>query len=119
MADRTGVSAHTLRYYERIGLILDVPRDDNGYRCYAEADIEWIGFLRQLKATGMPLKQMQCFADLRRQGDGTAKQRRELLEQHRQTVVAQVAALNDCLGMIDYKINKHRQKERAICNPPD
>ena len=80
VAAETGVSNHTLRYYERIGLILDVNRAPNGHRRYSPHDIEWITFLKQLKATGMPLAQMQKFAELRRQGNSTAKQRREMLE---------------------------------------
>ena len=113
MAAVTGVSVHTLRYYEKIGLLLDVARDENGYRCFSEADVEWVGFLRQLKATGMPLAEMQMFAELRRQGDHTARQRREMLEAHRLKVVEQMEKLNDCLTMIDFKIARHRRKEAS------
>ena len=112
VAEETGVSQHTLRYYERIGLILDVARAPNGHRRYTAADLEWIAFLKQLKATGMPLVQMQKFAELRRQGDGTAKQRREMLEAHRKTIRQQMQILNDCLAVIDDKIERHRQTER-------
>ena len=111
MADKTGVSAHTLRYYEKIGLLLNIARDEKGYRRYCAADVVWVSFLRQLKATGMPLEQVQQFAELRRQGDHTARQRREMLEAHRRVVVEQVAALQECLAMIDFKIERHRQKE--------
>ncbi len=55
IAKETNLSRHTLRYYERIGLILDVDRAPNGHRRYSDDDIEWIAFLKQLKATGMPL----------------------------------------------------------------
>lgn len=111
-AELTGVTIHTLRYYERIGLILDVRRDANGYRRYTPADIEYIQFLCQLKTTGMPLAQMQQFAALRRAGDHTAAARRKLLEAHRATVEQQMADLNACLAMIDYKIDKQRQTEK-------
>ena len=112
-ASQTALSVHTLRYYERIGLILDVQRDVNGYRRYVSADIEWIGFLKQLKATGMPLQQMQQFAELRRQGDHTARQRREMLETHRQSVVQQMQELAACLDIIDFKIERQRKKEQS------
>ena len=112
VAEETDVSSHTLRYYERIGLILDVNRAPNGHRRYTDDDIEWIAFLKHLKATGMPLAQMQKFAELRRQGDGTAKQRREMLEAHRKTIVQQMQMLNDCLAVIDYKIDRHLRSER-------
>jgi len=110
-AKKTNISSHTLRYYERIGLILDINRAPNGHRRYVDADIEWIAFLKQLKATGMPLTLMQEFAELRRQGDQTAKQRRAMLESHRKAILQQMQMLNDCLSMVDYKINRHRQSE--------
>lgn len=112
MATLTGVSAHTLRYYEKINLLLDVGRDNNGYRRFVQADVEWINFLRELKATGMPLAQMQRFAELRRQGDETASLRRNMLERHRIEVLNQIEALNGSLAMIDFKIERHRQKEK-------
>ena len=111
MAVRTGLSVHTLRYYEKIDLLLDIGRDSNGYRRYRESDVVWAGFLRELKKTGMPLAQMQRFAQLRRRGDETARERRELLEAHRRSVVAQIEALNESLRAIDTKIARHRQKE--------
>ena len=108
----TGLTDHTLRYYERIGLILDQRRNTSGYRVYGDVDLEYISFLRQLKATGMPLAQMQQFAQLRRAGDHTAAERRHLLEVHRRTVKQQMADLNACLAMIDYKIERQREKEQ-------
>ena len=113
MAELTGVSAHTLRYYEKIKLLLDITRDRNGYRRFNSADIEWVNFLRQLKATGMPLAQIQQFAELRRQGDHTSRERREMLEQHRLSVVADMEKLDTCLNMIDFKIERHRKKEAS------
>lgn len=113
MATITGISAHTLRYYEKINLLLDIARDKNGYRRYSKADVEWVGFLCQLKATGMPLAQMQVFAELRHQGGHTAQQRREMLESHRFKVVDQIEKLHDCLKIIDFKIERHRQKESS------
>ncbi|MEM7344595.1 MAG: MerR family transcriptional regulator [Chloroflexota bacterium] len=112
VAAETGVSSHTLRYYERIGLILDVTRAKNGHRRYTADDLEWIAFLKQLKATGMPLAQMQAFAELRRQGLSTAKQRREMLEAHRAIVSQAMEQLQACLTMIDYKIARHRRTEQ-------
>ncbi len=116
VVEKTGVSHHTLRYYERIGLILDVNRAPNGHRRYSDDDLEWIAFLKQLKATGMPLTEMQTFAQLRRQGRGTARQRREMLETHRKTIVREMQMLQDCLTMVDYKIERHRRTERADAN---
>ena len=114
VAQATGVSKHTLRYYERIGLILDVPRSKSGHRLYGAKYIEWISFLKHLKKTGMPLAHMQKFAELRRKGKSTAKQRREMLQAHRQTVEKQIAALSDCLSVIDSKIERHRRTELGL-----
>lgn len=114
VAEKTDLSNHTLRYYERIGLILDVNRAPNGHRRYSNDDLEWIAFLKQLKATGMPLAQMRKFAELRRQGNSTAKQRREMLEAHRKTIVQQMQMLNDCLAVIDYKIERHCRNEQNV-----
>lgn len=100
---RTGVSAHTLRYYERVGLIEPVDRGDRGERLYARRDLEWIAFLQRLRATGMPIREMKQFADLRRQGARTVAERRALLEAHRHRVCAEIDRLRSGLAAIDAK----------------
>ena len=82
VAKRTGLTAYTLRYYERAGLIAPVARAPGGQRRYAASDMEWIGFLLRLRETQMPIGQMQAFARLRSEGNATAPERRQLLEQH-------------------------------------
>lgn len=114
VAEETSLSGHTLRYYERIGLILDINRAQSGHRRYKTDDLEWISFLKQLKATGMPLAQMQQFAQLRREGVSTAGQRREMLEHHRQSILDQMQALNESLAMVDIKIARHRKSEEDM-----
>ena len=74
VAERTGLTAHTLRYYERIGLIAAVSRAPGGQRRYASADLDWLAFLLRLRETGMPIQGMQAFARLRSQG-GRQRQR--------------------------------------------
>lgn len=113
-AKETGVSKDTLRYYERIGLITDVARAKNGHRRYSDDDIFWIQFLKQLRATGMPIAQMKRFAELRRGGDATVTQRREMLERHRHNLEAQVQLIMDFMSVIDFKIARHRQHEQAM-----
>lgn len=98
VATCTGLSVHTLRYYERVGLLEAVGRAPNGHRRYATVDLAWIAFLNRLRATGMPIRQMQQFARLRRQGDATVCERRVLLEQHQQAVQVR---LRDLLGNLD------------------
>ncbi len=114
MAMIAGITPHTLRYYEKIDLLPNISRDKNGYRRYSQSDVEWVSFLLQLKATGMPLAQMQLFAQLRSQGDHTGRERRKMLKAHRRIVVEQIERLNECLTMIDFKIERHRQTEKSL-----
>lgn len=95
MSARTGVSAHTLRYYERVGLLQVVARDSGGRRRYSEADVAWVWFLLRLRQTDMPIAQMQHYAQLRRQGEGTMRQRLELLRAHGQELAARIEQLQE------------------------
>lgn len=113
-AKETGLSADTLRYYERIGLITDIARAQNGHRRYGDGDIIWILFLKQLRTTGMPIAQMKRFAQLRREGDKTATLRREMLEQHQDNLQAQVQLIMDFMSVISLKIERHRQTEQRM-----
>lgn len=110
---RTGLSAHTLRYYERIGLIAAVTRAAGGQRRYAATDLEWIGFLLRLRETRMPIAQMQAFATLRSQGDATAAQRRRMLEAHLAEVQASIAEMQRAAGILADKITHYRAIERS------
>jgi DNA-binding transcriptional MerR regulator len=104
LAKRSGLTAHTLRYYERIGLLPDVPRDRSGQRDYDASILTWIAFLGRLKATGMPIRDMLRYAALRAQGAGTEGERQALLEEHRDKVRDHIALLTDCLTVLDTKI---------------
>lgn len=112
VAQRTGLSAHTLRYYERIGLIIAVVRADSGHRRYAAADMDWLAFLIRLRATGMSIQGMQAFARLRSEGNGTAGQRRQLLEVHLQEVLAHMQELQQSVLALKAKIKVYRKMER-------
>src|SRR5919108_3073782 len=96
----TGLSAHTLRYYERIGLIHPIEREENTRRLYTEDDIGWIDFLLKLRATGMSIKDMQKYAELQRQGDETLPQRLEMLKSLRDHVEERIQELNEHLKLI-------------------
>lgn len=112
VSDETGLSIDTLRYYERIGLIPDIERADSGHRRYSDSDVEWIQFLIQLRETGMPLSQMKLFAELRKGGDQTVSERREMLEAHRQNLEEQVEKIERFMMVIDAKIARHKQHEQ-------
>ncbi|TYB67735.1 MerR family transcriptional regulator [Nonomuraea sp. PA05] len=108
-AQRSGLSAHTLRYYERIGLIHSVGRNSSGHRDYAEEDLRWLEFLTRLRTTGMPIADMCRYAELRRMGPETAGERRRMLELHRDRVSSRIAQLSQDLEVLDYKIDNYRR----------
>ncbi|MBL8155705.1 MAG: MerR family transcriptional regulator [Anaerolineae bacterium] len=109
VAEATGLSVHTLRYYERIGLIHSINRADNTHRRYTEDDIGWINFLIKLRATGMPIQDMQTYAELQRQGDSTLPQRVSMLEALERQVESHIREMNEHLGLIRYKIGFYRE----------
>ncbi|AZQ51343.1 MerR family transcriptional regulator [Burkholderia cenocepacia] len=112
VAELTGVSTHTLRYYEQAGLLRAISRTAAGHRLYAPADLDWLAFVMRLKATGMPIAQMQAFAVLREQGASTFGARRELLVAHRDAVRAHIAELQASLDAIGDKIAYYEAQER-------
>jgi DNA-binding transcriptional MerR regulator len=107
-AQRSGLSAHTLRYYERIGLIHSVGRNLSGHRDYAEGDLQWLEFLTKLRTTGMSIADMCRYAELRRMGAHTSRERQSMLERHREQVRARIAELSQDLKVLDHKINIYR-----------
>ena len=111
MAQRCGMTAHTLRYYERVGLIQPVGRARNGHRRYTEADAAWLNFLHCMRATSMPIREMQRYAALREMGDETSEQRRKLLEDHQATIAAQIEALQKAHTLLTHKIANYRKLE--------
>jgi DNA-binding transcriptional MerR regulator len=108
-AQLTGLSAHTLRYYERAGLMLDpVERAPSTHRRYSEAEIRWVTLLTKLRATGMPIRRIREYAGLVRAGEGNEAERLALLEAHRDAVIEQLDAMRRNLEAIDYKIEIYR-----------
>lgn len=107
-AEATGLSEHTLRYYERIGLIHPIRRRRSGHRMYSQADLDWIDFLLKLRRTGMPLRAMQRYAELQRMGDHTLSERLAMLEELQQKVEAEIADLERHLDVINFKVDLYR-----------
>jgi DNA-binding transcriptional MerR regulator len=103
LAERTGLSAHTIRYYERIGLLPYAARNQAKHRDYDASILAWIDFLGRLKTTGMPLREMLAYARLRLD-PATEAERRALLVRHRVEVRARIAELSACLTVLDEKI---------------
>ena len=103
-ARRCGLSAHTLRYYERIGLLGRVTRGANGHRRFGERDVEWVAFLHRLRATGMGIREMQRYAALRARGDATLAERQTMLREHADRLAAELRAQQAHLHVVREKI---------------
>jgi DNA-binding transcriptional MerR regulator len=109
-AEESGLSAHTLRYWERAGLLTPITRNGSGHRRYAEQDLERIKFLTKLRATGMPIRQVRRYAELLNRGDATEEERLALLEGHREAVRARLEETAGHLELIDWKIDLYRER---------
>jgi DNA-binding transcriptional MerR regulator len=111
VAERTGLTAHTLRYYERDGLMLAaVDRAVSGHRRYSDRDLTWIEMITRLRSTGMPIRDVRRYADMVRAGDGNEAERLELLKAHRERVEAQLSEVTAHLRAIDHKIGLYEGK---------
>ena len=111
MAERTGVTIDTLRYYEREGLLDNVARADSGHRRYSQDDVLWVEVLRCLRETGMTIEQLRYYCELGAQGDHTEPERLALLTEHRVKVEAQIAERHAALNLIDHKISFYQQHQ--------
>lgn len=105
----TNLGIHTLRYYEHENLITP-KRNSSNRRCYSDKDLAWIEFIKRLKDTGMPIKEIQCYAELRAEGDLTLNARMEMLTVHRDSLNEQIKALQEHMAKLDDKIDFYRQE---------
>lgn len=110
LSKRCGLSAHTLRFYERARILRPATRVASGHRRYNEQDILWLEFVLRLKATGMPLLQIKRYADLRSRGDATLQSRLLMLEQHQQQLQTQIAKLVNCSQSLIQKIRLYKRQ---------
>ncbi len=110
ISKKTGLSIHTLRYYEQIGLLKNIHRNQSGRRVYTKLDLEWLEWVKRLKSTGMPLEKMQDFAQFRLQGEQTLKQRQALLIAHSAQLKQEIKRLKQEQSIVDYKIEIYAQK---------
>ena len=99
----TGLGIHTLRYYEHENLIIP-ERNSSNRRRYSDRDIAWIDFIKRLKDTGMPIKEIKRYAELRAAGESTLSERMEMLIQHRQALNEQILQLQEHQAKLDDKI---------------
>ena len=108
------MTTHTLRYYERVGLIQPVGRARNGHRRYSEADAAWLNFLHCMRETNIPIRELQRYAALREQGERTSLERRRILEDHQAVVAAQIEALEKAHEILTHKIANYRKIEERL-----
>ena len=111
VAERTGLSVHALRFYEREGILANpVGRARNGRRIYTEDDVEWLSMCITLRSSGMPLPAIREYAGLVGQGPGNEKERLAVLRRHQERVQAQIAELTESLDLIGYKVRVYEER---------
>jgi DNA-binding transcriptional MerR regulator len=116
-AEKCGLSQHTLRWYERIGLLDRVSRTADGRRRFSDADLDWLLLLSRLRATGMPVRDMLRYAELVRSGAGEAE-RVELLRAHRERVRQALLEQEECLKLLDAKIGNYCRRIESHLSEP-
>ncbi|HEY4458854.1 MAG TPA: MerR family transcriptional regulator [Pseudonocardiaceae bacterium] len=111
VAERTELSVHALRFYEREGLLANpVLRDSAGRRVYDESDVEWLNICSRLRASGMPLRAIRQYAELVRAGSGNEAARLGLLREHQERVAEQMRELTECYALISHKVEVYEQR---------
>ena len=113
VSKKTGLSAHTLRYYEKEGLLSHVDRSPGGFRQYTDEDMEALGLICCLKNTGMSLQEITRFVSLTHEGDQTLKERVELLREHRENVIQRMQEMQKYLEKVTWKLNYFSEKLHA------
>lgn len=112
-AARCGLTTHTLRYYDKEGLLPYVDRSESGIRIFKESDFEWLHVITCLKDTGMPIKKIKVFIDLCIQGDEALSERLEILREHKRDVEEQMSQLEKHMKTIDYKVRYYESAVEA------
>ena len=116
VSERTGLSVHTLRYYEKLGMLPGVERSPGGFRQYSDQDLETLGLICCLKNTGMSLEKIAEFVRLTNQGDCTLKERVALLSAHKESVITRIDEMQKHLEKVSWKIDHFTEKLREYEN---
>ena len=107
---KTGLSSHTLRYYEKIGLITPVNRNSSGHRNYNKKDLDIIEFIKKLKLTGMPIKEISRLTALLSKNEESYSERLEILEKHRLSIENRLKTTQDFLNYLKSKIEWYKKR---------
>jgi len=113
-SERSGLSTHTLRYYEKEGLLTDISRNASGKRVYSDRDLTWLTWIQRLKSTGMTLEHIKQFSILRSKGDASITDRKEMLSEHAVKLRSDVDRLKKELSIVEYKIKEYEKKENEV-----
>lgn len=113
VSQKTGLTAHTLRYYEKEGLLSGVERTQGGFRQYTDEDLERLSLICCLKNTGMSIQEIARFVQLTHEGDHTLEERVELLRAHRERVLERMEEMQKHLDKVTWKLNFFSEKLRA------
>ncbi|MEC0184629.1 MerR family transcriptional regulator [Paenibacillus peoriae] len=113
-SDITGISAYTLRYYEREGILPGVKRDPSGNRLYDEESLEWLHFILALRSTGMPLVEIKQYVDLYQEGESTLKSRKQMMLKHKKKVEKDLLQTYKYLEQINYKLALYDVQEKEL-----
>ncbi len=108
-AEKMSLTAHTLRYYEKEGLLPFVERTENGIRVFTDSDLERLSVICCLKGTGMPIKKIKEYIDLSLEGEATLEERRQIFIRQRESVLEQIQELQKHLAKVNYKIQFYDQ----------
>ena len=109
ISKKCDISADTLRYYERIGLLPPINRSESGIRDYSDLDVRRVEFIKCMRKAGLPIDILIQYYSLVQQGDGTMEDRRAILVEHRAEIMARMEELQQTLDLLDYKINYYDQ----------
>jgi len=110
-SEEMDISAHTLRYYEKIGLLQSIQREENGRRVYSEEDLGWVYWLKLLRDSGMTIQMMKRYVDVTRAGDHTINERCAILEDHRDHLRSKIDRLQVILEKLEKKVEFYRGYE--------
>jgi DNA-binding transcriptional MerR regulator len=123
VSEKFGVSTDTLRYYERVGLILPVNRNGSGIRDYTEIDLKRVEFIKCMRSAGLPIEALIEYINLIQQGDSTIEARKEILKEQRELLVNRMNEMQKTLEILNYKISIYEdallKKEKEIVQIED
>ena len=113
VSEKTGLSAHTLRYYEKEGVLRGVDRSQGGFRQYTDDDLESLGLVCCLKNTGMSIQEIARFMELTHEGEHTLQERVDLLREHRESMIRKMQEMQTYLEKVTWKLNFFSEKLKA------